>query len=90
MFTHVLNGKNKKLINIDNVGPLRDNGKKGGQAFPPCKWQAGKIYVDEQGYADRLVKVVHDESHQLIEEFVVCRRLLDVTQEGLHRLDRVA
>jgi ribonuclease R len=30
-----------------------------------------KIYVDEQGYADRLEKVVHDESHQLIEEFML-------------------
>lgn len=30
-----------------------------------------KIYVDEKGYADRLEKVVHDESHQLIEEFML-------------------
>ena len=26
-----------------------------------------KIYVDEKGYADRLEKLEHDESHQLIE-----------------------
>lgn len=30
-----------------------------------------KIFVDEQGYADRLEKVVNDESHQLIEEFML-------------------
>lgn len=30
-----------------------------------------KIYVDPDGYADRIVKVVHDESHQLIEEFMI-------------------
>lgn len=30
-----------------------------------------KIYVDEHGYADRLEKVVNDESHQLIEEFML-------------------
>ncbi|KXU37429.1 hypothetical protein AXK12_01770 [Cephaloticoccus capnophilus] len=30
-----------------------------------------KIYVDEQGYADRLERVDNDESHQLIEEFML-------------------
>jgi len=30
-----------------------------------------KIYVDEDGYADRIEKQVHDESHQLIEEFML-------------------
>ncbi len=30
-----------------------------------------KIYVDEQGYADRLEKSENDESHQLIEEFML-------------------
>ncbi|CAA6677402.1 MULTISPECIES: ribonuclease R family protein [unclassified Lentimonas] len=30
-----------------------------------------KIYVDEEGYADRLEKEVNDESHQLIEEFML-------------------
>lgn len=33
--------------------------------------QETKIYVDENGYADRLEKVDHDESHQLIEEFML-------------------
>lgn len=30
-----------------------------------------KVFVDEQGYADRLEKIEHDESHQLIEEFML-------------------
>ncbi|CAI8266460.1 MAG: Ribonuclease R [Opitutia bacterium UBA7350] len=30
-----------------------------------------KIYVDPQGYADRIEKQVNDESHQLIEEFML-------------------
>ncbi|HEX2851745.1 MAG TPA: RNB domain-containing ribonuclease [Opitutaceae bacterium] len=30
-----------------------------------------KIFVDEQGYSDRLEKIEHDESHQLIEEFML-------------------
>jgi len=30
-----------------------------------------KIFVDAQGYADRLEKIEHDESHQLIEEFML-------------------
>src|SRR5207245_7666577 len=30
-----------------------------------------KIFVDEKGYADRLEKIEHDESHQLIEKFML-------------------
>lgn len=30
-----------------------------------------KIYVDPEGWADQIVKVEHDESHQLIEEFML-------------------
>ena len=30
-----------------------------------------KVFVDEKGYADRLEKIEHDESHQLIEEFML-------------------
>ena len=30
-----------------------------------------KIFVDEQGYADRIEKITNDESHQLIEEFML-------------------
>ena len=41
-----------------------------------------KIYVDEQGYADRLEKVEHDESHQLIEEFMLA------ANEAVARLTR--
>lgn len=30
-----------------------------------------KIFVDENGYADRIEKIAYDESHQLIEEFML-------------------
>lgn len=30
-----------------------------------------KIYVDADGYADRIVQTEHDESHQLVEEFML-------------------
>ena len=51
-----------------------------------------KIYVDAEGYADRLEKVEHDESHQLIEEFMLAAneavaRLL--REAGLPALYRV-
>jgi len=41
-----------------------------------------KIFVDENGYADRLEKVEHDESHQLIEEFMLA------ANEAVARLTR--
>jgi ribonuclease R len=41
-----------------------------------------KIFVDEQGYADRLEKIQHDESHQLIEEFMLA------ANEAVARLTR--
>jgi ribonuclease R len=41
-----------------------------------------KIYVDEKGYADRLEKIEHDESHQLIEEFMLA------ANEAVARLTR--
>ena len=42
-----------------------------------------KIFVDEQGYADRLERIEHDESHQLIEEFMLA------ANEAVGRLTRV-
>lgn len=41
-----------------------------------------KIFVDAQGYADRLEKIEHDESHQLIEEFMLA------ANEAMARLSR--
>jgi ribonuclease R len=41
-----------------------------------------KIFVDAEGYADRLEKVEHDESHQLIEEFMLA------ANEAVARLTR--
>ncbi len=51
-----------------------------------------KIFVDEQGYADRLEKIENDESHQLIEEFMlaaneaVARTLRKVNMPLIHRV----
>jgi ribonuclease R len=41
-----------------------------------------KIFVDAEGYADRLEKIEHDESHQLIEEFMLA------ANEAVARLTR--
>jgi ribonuclease R len=41
-----------------------------------------KIFVDEKGYADRLERVDHDESHQLVEEFMLA------ANEAVARLTR--
>ncbi len=41
-----------------------------------------KIFVDPEGYADRLEKIVNDESHQLIEEFMLA------ANEAIGRLTR--
>ena len=41
-----------------------------------------KVFVDAEGYADRLEKILHDESHQLIEEFMLA------ANEALARLTR--
>lgn len=41
-----------------------------------------KVFVDEQGYADRLERIEHDESHQLIEEFMLA------ANESVARLTR--
>ena len=41
-----------------------------------------KIFVDAEGYADRLEKIEHDESHQLIEEFMLA------ANEEMARLSR--
>ncbi len=49
LFTHVFDGKDRRLLNIDNVGPLR-RFRRNHQAWPPGRWEAGKIYVDEQSF----------------------------------------
>ncbi len=45
-----------------------------------------KIFVDEQGYADRLEKIEHDESHQLIEEFMLAANEAVAHVTRAHRL----
>lgn len=51
-----------------------------------------KIYVDEKGFADRIEKQLHDESHQLIEEFMlaandaVARATMEYRMPSLYRV----
>jgi ribonuclease R len=51
-----------------------------------------KIFVNEEGYADRIELITHDESHQLIEEFMlaaneaVARTLLHANVPLVHRV----
>ncbi|MCF7689055.1 MAG: RNB domain-containing ribonuclease [Cephaloticoccus sp.] len=45
-----------------------------------------KIFVDEQGYADRLERVDNDESHQLIEEFMLAANEAVAHITRIHRL----
>jgi ribonuclease R len=42
-----------------------------------------KVFVDAEGYADRLERIEHDESHQLIEEFMLA------ANEAVARLTRI-
>lgn len=49
LFTHVLDGSGERILNIDNVGPLREwKGDK--QVMSPSAWEPGKVYVDEQEF----------------------------------------
>ena len=45
-----------------------------------------KIFVDEKGYAERLERVEHDESHQLIEEFMLAANAAVARLTRLNRL----
>jgi len=50
LFTHVVDGSGERIMNIDNVGPLREM-RAGSQALPPSDWVPGKVYVDEQTFS---------------------------------------
>jgi len=50
LFTHVLDGSGERILNVDNVGPLRE-WRESRQALWPSAWEAGKIYVDEQVFS---------------------------------------
>jgi hypothetical protein len=49
LFTHIVDASGERLLNIDNVGPLREL-RSGSQALPPSDWLPGKVYVDEQSF----------------------------------------
>ena len=41
LFTHILDGSGERILNIDNVGPLRRI-RGDTQALPPSAWKAGR------------------------------------------------
>ena len=49
LFTHVLDGAGVRILNADNVGPLRE-WRDDRQVLAPSTWEAGKVYVDEQDF----------------------------------------
>ena len=50
LFTHVLDGSGERILNIDNVGPLRE-WRQTRQVLWPSAWQPGKVYIDEQQFS---------------------------------------
>jgi len=49
LFTHVLDGSGDRMMNVDNVGALRQLSNDS-QTWPPGRWTPGKIYVDQQSF----------------------------------------
>jgi len=49
LFTHIADASGARLLNIDNVGPLREL-RGGKQALGPSDWEVGKVYADEQTF----------------------------------------
>jgi hypothetical protein len=49
LFTHVVDSNGERVLNIDNVGPLREV-RETHQALWPSAWEKGKVYVDEQSF----------------------------------------
>jgi hypothetical protein len=49
LFTHVVDSNSERILNIDNVGPLREV-KESHQVLWPSAWEKGKIYADEQTF----------------------------------------
>jgi hypothetical protein len=47
LFTHLLDGAGVRVLNLDQVGPLRQ-WKDRRQVLGPWAWEPGKTYVDEQ------------------------------------------
>lgn len=49
LFTHVLDGSGERILNADNVGPLRE-WRDEKQVLGPSEWEPGKYYVDAQSF----------------------------------------
>jgi hypothetical protein len=62
LFTHILADSGERLLNIDNVGPIR-SWEKDKQALSPSDWKEGKVYVDKQSF--RIPKKAKGESLEI-------------------------
>jgi hypothetical protein len=49
LFTHILDGSGERILNLDNVGALRET-RGAGQLLGPSAWTVGKVYADEQEF----------------------------------------
>jgi hypothetical protein len=47
LFTHLVDAAGERVLNVDNVGPLREL-RGDSQALPPSDWEPGKVYEDAQ------------------------------------------
>jgi hypothetical protein len=65
LFTHILDDRGNRILNVDNVGPLRGSAADPKtQALPPGYWVPGKIYVDRQVF--RLPKKISAPTIQIV------------------------
>lgn len=49
LFTHVVDDASSQRMNLDWVGPIREN-RDGKQLLGPSRWEKGKVYVDVQTF----------------------------------------
>jgi hypothetical protein len=83
LFTHVMDGSGERILNIDNVGPLRHLVGQD-QALSPSHWKTGKVYVDEQEFA--IPKKVRSSTIQVLVGIWKADERLPVVS-GPHELD---
>jgi len=76
LFTHIVDGSGERVLNIDNVGPLREL-RAGSQALPPSDWEPGKIYVDEQNFT--IPATLKTEKMQILTGVFAKRGRLEIT-----------
>ena len=86
LFTHIVDASGERVLNIDNVGPLREM-HDGSQALPPSDWEPGKVYVDEQIFT--VPAKLRTEKIQILTGIFGKRGRLDITA-GPHDTSRRA